>query len=291
MSALKIGQKVPWVLVGTGKADASGRYSISLPVAKLAPEESYGVVNLQADAPSAIAFFPVAVTRNSGDAYLPSTHVANLDATPGSPELPACGYDGWNYIRYLGKHVGTVGETYVLTSHATQQFSYSAGQSSSIEMGESGSGAVGSFHDIGTRSASSGMTEGWPRYGANKSVWYQTNFKFGEYTCRILGYTFYLDAVNGWAGGTINKKPTSIPSTPSKYCNPQLPGTTAKIYKSHAVTWSGGLGIGAALGFQASVQTGYDTSAMLIYHFTAHRHLCGWKDDPGATPVQVVVHT
>jgi hypothetical protein len=52
VQALKIGQRVPWVLVGTGRANASGRYSITMPVAKLAPEESYGVVNLEADSPS-----------------------------------------------------------------------------------------------------------------------------------------------------------------------------------------------------------------------------------------------
>jgi hypothetical protein len=169
MQTLKVGQKVPWVLVGTGTANASGQYSIGLPVAKLAPEESYGVVNLQANTASAVAFFPVAVTRNSGDAYLPSAHVANLD-TDAAPGFPGCAGDGWNYIRNLGKHVGTVGETYVPTSHATQQFTYSQGQSSSIEIGVSHSGAAGSFHASGAQSWSSSLTETWPTYGANRSV-------------------------------------------------------------------------------------------------------------------------
>lgn len=290
IQALKIGQKVPWVLVGTRKADVSGRYSISLPVAKLAPEESYGVVNLQADTTSAVAFFPVAVTRNSGDAYLPSAHVANLDADA-APGFPGCAGDGWNYIRNLGKHVGTVGETYVLTSHATQQFTYSQGQSSSIEIGASHSGAAGSFHAAGTQSWSSSLTETWPAYGANRSVWYQTEFNFGEYTCNEIGLVFYMDIVNGWAGGATIKKPTSIPSTPQKYCVPQAPGTSATSNNSHAVTWSGGLGIGTGLRFDASVETGYDTSAQIRYHFSALRHLCGWKSDPGGTPLQLVVHT
>jgi hypothetical protein len=56
--ALKPGHKVPWVLIGTGRADASGRYSIALPVARLAPEESYGVVNLEADSNSGGLIFP-----------------------------------------------------------------------------------------------------------------------------------------------------------------------------------------------------------------------------------------
>jgi hypothetical protein len=89
-----------------------------------------------------------------------------------------------------------------------------------------------------------------------------------------------MNIVNGWAGGATVKKPTSIPSTPSKYCVPQAPGT-----------WSGGLGIGTGLRFDTSVETGYDTSAQVRYHFTANRHLCGWKGDPGGTPRQLVVHT
>jgi hypothetical protein len=216
--------------------------------------------------------------------------VANL--TPGHATTPGCASpSGWQYVRNLGKAKGTVGQTYVPVSHATQQFTYSQGQSSSIEVGESTS-AGGGFHGTGTESWSSSFSESWPTFGANRSVWYQTGFNFGEYRCNILGQNFYMDIVNGYAGGADIKTPTSIPSTPAQFCIHQVAGSTARSNNSHAVTWSGGLGIGTPLvHFDASVQTGYDTSAQITYHFTASRHLCGWKGDPGGAPQQMVVHT
>jgi hypothetical protein len=41
-------------------------------------------------------------------------------------------------------------------------------------------------------------------------------FNFGEYTCNEIGIVFYMDIVNGWAGGATIKKPNSIPSTPGE---------------------------------------------------------------------------
>lgn len=292
IQALKIGQRVPWVLVGTGKADASGRYSISLPVAKLAPEESYGVVNLEADTPSAGTFFPVAVTKNAGDSYLPSANVV-ANFTPAPNRFPGCAGNGWNYIKNLGKHVGTVGETYVLTSHANQQFTYSRGQSSSIGVGWSSSGKSGSFKDQDTFSWSSSLSETWPTFGANRSVWYQTEFKFGEYSCEIPAATrtFYAIHVNGFAGGATIKSPTLIPIAPPKFCVHQIAGSKAQSNNTAAVTWSKSLGIGAGLGLSATIETGFDSSAQVTYHFSATRLFCGWKDDPGGKPQQLVVHT
>jgi hypothetical protein len=97
--------------------------------------------------------------------------------------------------------------------------------------------------------------------------------------------------VNGFAGGAIIKAPTLIPITPAKFCGPQIAGSKAESHNSAAVTWSGSLGIGAGLGFTASIETGFDTSAQITYQFSAPWLFCGWKDDPGGTPKQLVVHT
>jgi len=292
IQALKVGQAVPWVLVGTGKADASGRYSIALPVAKLAPEESYGVVNLEADTSSGGTFFPVAVTRNAGDSYLPSAKVV-VNLTPGHGAFPGCAGTGWTYIKDLGKHVGTVGESYVLASHSTQGFTYKSGQSSSIGVGWSNSGKTRTFTISGTFSWSSSLTETWPTFGANRSVWYQTQFKFGEFSCYVpaAAHTYYTDHVNGFAGGATIKTPTAIPVTPGKFCVHQIAGSTAQSNNSSAVTWSKSLGIGAGLGLTATIETGFDTSAQITYHFSATRLFCGWKSGPGGIPQQLVVHT
>lgn len=200
---------------------------------------------------------------------------------------------GWNYVRYLGKHTGTVGETYVLTSHASQHFTYEVGQSSSIGVGISASGKSGSFGNSGTFSWSASYGQDYPTVGANRSVWWQTNFKFGEYSCYIptAAHTWYADHVNGYAGGMIIKNPTSTPSTPARFCDPLLRGGADHINRSAAVTWTRSLGIGTGLGFQASVQTGFDSSAEITCAASANRQVCGQYDDPGGTPRQVVVHT
>lgn len=292
IQGLKIGQKVPWVVVGTGTADATGRYSISIPVSELAPEESDGVVNLEADAPSAVAFFPVAVTKNTGDAYLPSApKTVDLKAASG---FPGCGGPaGWQYVKNLGRHWATVGETYVRTTGATQQFTYSRGQSSSIGIGLSTSGHAGSFTPGGTMAWSASHGKDWPVFGANRSVWYRTTFNFGEYSCSIPtgARTSYVDIVNGFGGGFEVKTPTSIPNTPAKFCITMRAGSLFQSGNSPAVTWTGSLGIATGLGFQASIQTGFDRGARITYRFTANRHLCGQKSDPGGAPGQLVVHT
>jgi hypothetical protein len=287
VQALKPGQEVPWVLAGTATTDASGKYSVSLPLAKLMPEASYGVVNLEADTSSAGDTFPVAVTKNAGNAYLSGpAPVVNLTDEPGS--LPACPFGNWSYAGSLGKHTATVGETYVPTTHATQQFTYTKGQSSTIGVGLSASGSSGSFAADGTYSWSVSFGEAWPTFGARKSVWYRTQFHFGKYRCSTGGS--YMQHVNGYAGGASIEKPTSVPSTPSRFCVGQIAGSSTHSNNSTAVTWTRSAGVHAGLDFHASVETGFDTSAEINYSFSRHRHLCGWKDSPGGVPKQLVVH-
>ncbi len=45
----------------------------------------------------------------------------------------------------------------------------------------------------------------------------------------------------------------------------------------------------AGLGFDASAETGYDSSALLTYKVSVGRNLCGWKGDPGGSPKQLVI--
>jgi hypothetical protein len=287
VQALKPGQEVPWVLAGTAMTDASGRYSVSLPLAKLMPEASYGVVNLEADTSSAGDTFPVAVTKNAGNAYLSGpAPVVNLTDKPG--RLPVCPFGNWSYVGSLGKHTATVGETYVPTTHATQQFTYTKGQSSTIGVGVSGSGSSGSFAADGTYSWSVSFGETWPTFGARKSVLYRTQFHFGKYRCSTGGS--YMQHVNGYAGGASTEKPTSVPSTPSRFCVGQIAGSSTHSDNSAAVTWTRSAGIHAGLDFHASVETGFDSSAEVTYTFTRTGSLCGWKDNPGGVPKQLVVH-
>jgi hypothetical protein len=286
MQALKPGQEVPWVLVGTTTTDADGRYSVSLPLAKLMPEASYGVVNLEADTSSAGDTFPVAVTKNAGNTYLSgSGPVVNLTSKPDG--LPLCDFGNWSYLKSMGKHWATVGETYVPTTHASQQFTYTRGQSSTIGVGVSASGSNGSFSADGTYSWSASFGEAWPTFGARKSVWYRTEFHFGKYRCSTSGT--YMQHVNGYAGGAHVEKPASVPSTPSRFCVGQIAGSTSHSNNTAAVTWTRSAGIHAGLDFHASVETGYDRSAQINYSYSRSRNLCGWRSLPGEDPKQLVV--
>jgi hypothetical protein len=181
-----------------------------------------------------------------------------------------------------------VGETYVPSNHAKQQFTYDRGQSSTIGAGTSASGKNGSFADDGSYSWSNSLKEAWPTFGARRSVWYRTEFDFGEYRCSTS--KTYLQHVNGYAGGAHTEKPTSVPHTPSRFCVGQMSGSTPSSNNSTAVTWTRSLGVHAGLDFHASVETGYDSSAEVTYTFTHTGSLCGWKGNPGGVPKQLVVH-
>ncbi len=155
---------------------------------------------------------------------------------------------------------------------------------------------VGSFEDDGTYSWSSSLTESWRTYGANRSLWYTTEFHWGNYACEgrfILKPTFEQH-VNGYAGGAETRKPGFIPNTPTRFCVTQDAGTSPTSDNSSAVTWTKKLSISAVaddagLDFDASAETGFDHSAELQYTVARRRHLCGWKDLPGGTPGQLVI--
>jgi len=293
VQSMKIGEKVPFVVVGTATTSANGTYAASLPLPKLRPEASYGVVNVEAYTKTAEYTFPIVVSKNNSNAYLAGpAPVVNLTRSNYDP----CAGAIKTYVASLGKRWAVVGEPYVPTSHATQQFTYMKGQSSSLGIGVSVTGGAGTFTQDTTYSWSSTFKEPWPAYGANRSVWYITQFHWGEYSCYVphIGTTGFEQHVNGYAGGADIRKPTSVPPTPSRFCVFQIKGSAPTSNTSSAVTWTRKLSIAAvsddaALGFDASAQTGFDTSAQLTYKVSANRYLCGWKDNPGGVPKQLVI--
>jgi len=242
--------------------------------------------------------FPVVINKTPGNAYLAASHpVVNLTSTS-RDDNHGCGAFGiWYYIKQLGKHWVTVGETYVPTSHATQHFTYAEGQSSSLGWGISASAKYGTWSGSGTYSWSSSFKEKWPTFGAHRSVWYTTAFKWAEYGCRLPGqvnFALYGQHPNGYAGGADTRKPTFIPPTPRRFCVKQISGSTPTSNNSTAVIWTAKLAVqavkdDAALGFEASAQTGFDGNAQITYTVSRTRYLCGWKDFPGGTPRQTVI--
>jgi hypothetical protein len=296
VQALKPGQKVPWVLVGTATTRANGTYSTNIPLAKLMPEASYGVVNLEADSAAGMYSFPVVVSENGGNSYLAGSHpVINL--TSDSPADHGC-KGGWYYLYSLGKHWATVGQTYILTGSAKQKFVYKKSQSTSLGFGISQTGGAGTYSEDDTYSWSVGSVTPWPWYGPHRSIWYRTKFKWGQYQCRVLdGGPFepnYGEHVNGYAGGAQITKAKYTPYTPSRFCDYYVTGTEPEFDTSTAVEWTKKISIDAvygdaALGFDASEQTGYDTDGAVTYDMVTGHNICGWKDDPGGDPKVVEV--
>lgn len=291
IQALKVGRKVPWVLVGTGTTNSSGKYSISLPKAKLMPEATDGVVNLEADTKSGGYSFSVVVSKNAGNAYLAGpAPVVNLASNGDS----CLGW--WQYYASMGKHWATVGQTYVPASHATQSFSYAKGQSSSIGVGASASGDKGSFHADGSMSwtnrHASSSKGSWPTYGARRSVWYRTEFHFGEYQCNYLGNLYgFEEHVNGYFGGGHIMKPNAVPRTHKWNCANYVSGFKWQSNNSAAIIWRKSLGIHAGLSFDASVETGYDSDAQVTYKLYRSRWICGTNGPPGSDPKEMVVRS
>jgi hypothetical protein len=193
----------------------------------------------------------------------------------------------------LNKHWGTVGQTYVATTHSTQQFSYAEGQFSTIGAGTTISGADGPFSADGSSSWSNSHSHSsggsWPKYGAQRSLFYRTQFHFGEYRCYFYGAgtRTYMQRVNGYDGGGHIEKPPSVPRTPD--CEPYVRGYDFHSNNSSAVTWRRSWGIHAGLGFEASVVTGYDSDAEIFYDLSRARNICGTNGYPGGTPRQLVV--
>lgn len=288
MEALEPGQKVPWVMVGSTKTESGGAFWLSLPASKLAGEATDGVVDLEADTMSAVYAFPVVISRNDGNAYMPTPQAIMLRP---DGKKPVCDGAGWIFVKNLGRRWSTVGQTYVATSNATQKFTYLRGQSSSFGFGVSGNDKYGSFSEDGTSSWNSSIRENFHKVGANKSVWYQTQFRWGKYKCHPVAALgdVWAQRVNKFIGSARTVKPTAIPTTPKQFCAFEQGGTSQSSNNSAAVEWTGKLGVGVVLGFQASEQTGYDSSAQVTYDFSRNRHLCGQKDVPGGTPRQLVV--
>jgi hypothetical protein len=101
----------------------------------------------------------------------------------------------------------------------------------------------------------------------------------------------------GWFAGATEVHPKAIPQTPSKFCAVQGSNTTFKTSTEKAIQWSNGFEIGAALGikgvnlkatFNSSAQTGYDSNALVQFHFKNAGFACGTDADAPQAAVVVM---
>lgn len=101
----------------------------------------------------------------------------------------------------------------------------------------------------------------------------------------------------GWFGGATVTHPKPTPNAPGKFCAHQDPGTTFKTSREKAVQWSKGFEIGASAGiegvnikvnFSSSAQTGYDSNAVMKFHFKHGGYACGTNKDASNAGIVVM---
>jgi hypothetical protein len=289
LAALKIGRKVPEVLVVSAITNPQGRYSASVDPAALAPEATDGLVNLSVRDGSSSYGLPVAIARNGGNATIPmatGTRTANLALPDDSPPVNC----PMVYSKSMGHHLTRVGQTYIPhTNHATAKFVYVKSQSSSLGVGDSPSGKFGTYSFGGTMGWSTTITQPYPANRAYASWWYYTQFHYAKYAVVCDGHlSGWQVQVNGYFGGAARGKPTWFPKTPAGYCAHYIAGSGPTIDNSAAWTWSAGATL-PKIGFNVQATTGYDTDSEITFGLTAGRWICGQKGPPGAVPKQLVV--
>lgn len=273
LQGLKHGQQVPRTLIATTTTSTSGGYSLSVSSGLLhSVAVSGGYANLEVDADDAAWFF----TSKVSDPSVASTHLTAANPDPCT---------GWIYQRQLPNSWSIIGQAYILPNATKVQvsFAYTAGQSSTLGVGISGSDKVGSFTGDGTVSTSSTGVAGFPTLGPG-NVLYRTLFRVGLYLDECSGGrhvaeggTRWLVRSNGWFGGENLLHPAKAPN--ATQCAPYLSGGYFKTQNERAVTWSAGFTV-TVVGFNAQAQTGYDSSAQLNYNFWQNGLACGTNAGP-----------
>jgi hypothetical protein len=283
---LRPGQTVPRKLVATTKVGSAGTYALRVPPAKLrSADVSSGYANLEADSGTASWSF---TWKTAGDS--PVVRVHPLHFSPAT-----C--SGWVYQRQIKRAWATVGQSYILhnATHVKQKFVYGKGQSSSLGLGISPSGKVGTFTAGGTESESTNTKQGFPTFGPS-NVLYRTLFRMARYYvfCARGGriapqrkITKWMVRSNGWFGGDAEQHPKHAPHTPSWACAPEQKGGDWHTDREKAKAWSFGLNV-AAVNFNGQAQTGYSSSAEIDFSFRANRRLCGTTSAPSSAKQLVV---
>lgn len=197
-------------------------------------------------------------------------------------------------------------------------------QTSSLGVGISGYGNEAGYNSSGTNTSTATGSEDYPNEAKNS--WFLTQFNLGVFRAICYGFgthvpyqkqhgpcprkytnsngavfrvhkCLWLIKSTGWFGGGTITHPKATPSAPGVFCAKQDPGTTFKTSKEKAVQWSKGFEIGASTGlkgvkikvnFSSSAQTGYDSNAVMKFHFKHQGYACGTDKDAANAGIVVM---
>lgn len=178
---------------------------------------------------------------------------------------------------YNGR-VGIVGEVYP-GPHATADFQYINGSSSTLGVGFDAAGGPVTFTASGTTAMSSTGTIDYPTQAANKRTVFQSTFGYQNVQKQIFGSAGCIQQGNQvrpyrWDGGALSYAAASTPSAPN--CSPvsAVPATLTKD-TANAITFSNGLEISGVIGIDLSLKTGFNTSTKIKHVFSSVGQLCG----------------
>jgi hypothetical protein len=189
-------------------------------------------------------------------------------------------------------------------------------QSTSLGVAISGYGVDAGYNAEGAHSSTAHRSASFPSRGGN--ALFETQFNTGQYrgicygpendnnipfqkqhgkcphTIKMHGIKYWVHKCfwmvhsRGWFGGTNIVQPRHAPSTPAPDCASYLKNSNFNNDTGTAVEWTHGWNLGASLGikgasgkadFNGSAQTGYDTDALMVYHFGHAGWLCGTNGD------------
>jgi hypothetical protein len=253
--------------IGTAHTAASGSYAIRVtsPAAIRASEARDGSVNLELITSSPAGFAELSFHRQLAAPRMDSStlmapQTANLRLMPASviPRSRHIQCGQLHEVHSYGARTTTVGATYSHVPGVRMHFTYGNGQSSSLGVGVSSSGADGTWSQSGTHSVSSDSSESFPTFSGATSKQDRTEFVYKEFRVECGGLQ---TQATSFAGGAT----TAATSPPSAgFCVTQAVGTTFTKHSTSAYTFTGGVSLSGPLGINLSVQTGYSSRAELV---------------------------
>jgi hypothetical protein len=234
---------------------------------------------------------------------------------------------GWSLVAQKKPAWAVVGQGYIAPQNKIRgdwvDFDYNVGsnqsQVSSLGIGISGYGVSAGYSTSGAKTSKGNFTEGYHK--SLKNSWFMTEFNTAEYRAECYGIPntpvpvkkqhgacpkmhdesyvhMCLWRVNSttWFGGSHQQHPSYIPPTPARFCAPHDAGDHFNNDYGSAVEWSNGFTIGAAIGikgvnlkadFGSTAHTGYDTDALMYFHFAHHSRLCGTNGSEASAAILV----
>jgi hypothetical protein len=193
----------------------------------------------------------------------------------------------------LGPILTTVGEGFSDAASVTTSFTYGVGQSSTLGVAVSTSGSTTGYSASGTAgvsktSSGQGTTTFTPFTGALNRA-FRTNFDYRKYLTQCTSSGYYTVKPVAWYGGAGNY---SIGDVSMGYCVGYQAGSTWSLNSTTASTISSGVSLSGVIGVNLSSQTGYSSTATLVYRMGSTGHpVCGRNNYPFSGSGLDMVHS